>query len=136
MELACPLPGQSQPNITSPGFDSWVVGGDGWIDTGAIYGLANSRELVAGLLRELHPADRLIIVPSVALSGISTSGGLKLDSIRHGCEASLRRLRRRTDRTFANFTGWMRVACQWRIPGLRRCKWFRPSLGCSKIQAP
>ncbi len=72
--------------------------GISWIDTAAVYGLGHSEELVGRLLKELPAGDRPYVF---------TKGGLDWDeqnrmaeprqvlrpeSIRRGCEASLRRL--------------------------------------------
>src|SRR2546428_2571850 len=72
--------------------------GINWIDTAAVYGLGHSEEVVGRLLRELSPAARPLVFTKCGLVWdahdrmAEPRRGLKPESIRAECDASLRRL--------------------------------------------
>lgn len=72
--------------------------GINWIDTAAVYGLGHSEELVGRLLRKLPAGDRPYVFTKGGLAWdekdrmAEPRQDLRPDSIRRGCEASLRRL--------------------------------------------
>jgi aryl-alcohol dehydrogenase-like predicted oxidoreductase len=75
-----------------------IEAGINWIDTAAVYGLGHSEEVVGQLLRELPAADRPFVFTKCGLAWndndrmAKPERGLKPESIRRECEASLRRL--------------------------------------------
>ncbi len=72
--------------------------GINWIDTAAVYGLGHAEEVVGRLLRELPASARPYVFTKCGLIWDDNNRMkeprrvLKPDSIRHECEASLRRL--------------------------------------------
>jgi aryl-alcohol dehydrogenase-like predicted oxidoreductase len=112
--------GTSDLFITPVGFGAWAIGGSGWefawgaqddqesvaairaaldagvnwIDTAAVYGLGHSEEVVARALEGMHDRPYVFTKCSRVWNKDGSIGhSLKADSIRHECEASLRRLR-------------------------------------------
>jgi aryl-alcohol dehydrogenase-like predicted oxidoreductase len=106
--------------ITPIGFGAWAIGGSGWefawgaqddrdsiaaihealdagvnwIDTAAVYGLGHSEEVVARALEGVRDRPYVFTKCSMVWDERRQIGhGLKADSIRRECEASLRRLR-------------------------------------------
>lgn len=72
--------------------------GINWIDTAAVYGLGHSEELIGRLLRELPKAERPYVFTKCGLLWDDKNPfadprrGLRPETIRRECEASLRRL--------------------------------------------
>src|SRR5437016_6511652 len=112
--------GTSDLHITPIGFGAWAIGGGGWefawgtqddrdsiaairealdaginwIDTAAVYGLGHSEEVVARALEGVRDRPYVFTKCSMVWDDHREIGhSLKADSIRRGCEASLRRLR-------------------------------------------
>jgi aryl-alcohol dehydrogenase-like predicted oxidoreductase len=113
--------GNSDLAITPIGFGAWAIGGGGWafgwgdqddedsvgsihealelginwIDTAAVYGLGHSEEVVAKALANVPVSRRPYVFTKCARvwdENRQIGKCLKADSIRHECEASLRRL--------------------------------------------
>src|SRR6476661_609567 len=112
--------GKSELFITPIGFGAWAIGGSGWefawgsqddfdslaaihealdaginwIDTAAVYGLGHSEEVVARALQGMNNRPYVFTKCSMVWDERREIGhSLKAESIRHECEASLRRLR-------------------------------------------
>jgi aryl-alcohol dehydrogenase-like predicted oxidoreductase len=112
--------GSSDMFITPIGFGAWAIGGGGWefawgaqddsdsvaaihealdagvnwIDTAAVYGLGHSEEVVARAIQGMRVRPYIFTKCSMVWDEHRAIGHrLKADSIRHECEASLRRLR-------------------------------------------
>jgi aryl-alcohol dehydrogenase-like predicted oxidoreductase len=112
--------GDSDLEITPMGFGAWAVGGDwqfgwgaqddresvaaihralelgiNWIDTAAAYGLGHSEEVVARALREWAGPRPYVFTKCGILwnDKDEVSYGVRADSVRRECEASLRRLK-------------------------------------------
>jgi aryl-alcohol dehydrogenase-like predicted oxidoreductase len=115
--------GNSDLFITPIGFGAWAIGGSGWefawggqddrdsvaaihealdagvnwIDTAAVYGLGHSEKVVARALEGVRDRPYVFTKCSMVWNERRQIGrSLKADSIRHECEASLRRLRAET----------------------------------------
>jgi aryl-alcohol dehydrogenase-like predicted oxidoreductase len=113
--------GTSDLYITPIGFGAWAIGGGGWmfgwgpqddaesiqairhavdvginwIDTAAVYGLGHSEEVVGRAIKTIPVADRPYVFTKCSLSWDASRTirhNLHAESIRHECEASLRRL--------------------------------------------
>jgi aryl-alcohol dehydrogenase-like predicted oxidoreductase len=112
--------GNSDLNITPIGFGAWAIGGSGWefgwghqddnesiaaikaaldagvnwIDTAAVYGLGHSEEIVARALESVRTRPYIFSKCSRTWDENRKIGFcLKAESIRHECEASLKRLK-------------------------------------------
>ncbi len=112
--------GNTELKITPIGIGAWAMGGAGWqwswgpqndsdsvaaiqaaldlginwIDTAAVYGLGHSEEVVARALHQRNPRPFVFTkCERVWNEHGEISGSLKAESIRHECEASLRRLK-------------------------------------------
>jgi aryl-alcohol dehydrogenase-like predicted oxidoreductase len=112
--------GNSDLHITPIGFGAWAIGGSGWefawggqddsdsiaaihealdagvnwIDTAAVYGLGHSEEVVAHALAGMANRPYVFTKCSMIWDEQRQIGhSLKAESIRHECEASLRRLK-------------------------------------------
>jgi aryl-alcohol dehydrogenase-like predicted oxidoreductase len=112
--------GNSDLNITTIGFGAWAIGGAGWqfswgpqddnesiaaihaaldmgvnwIDTAAVYGLGHSEEVVAQALEGLRNRPYIFTKCSRTWDETGKIGwGLKAESVRRECEASLKRLK-------------------------------------------
>ena len=112
--------GDSDLHITPIGIGAWAIGGGGWngsmgpqndsdsvpaihaalnaglnwIDTAALYGLGHSEEMVARALHGRTPKPFVFTkCERVWDSDGNIGASLKASSIRHECEASLRRLK-------------------------------------------
>jgi aryl-alcohol dehydrogenase-like predicted oxidoreductase len=112
--------GNSDLHITPIGFGAWAIGGSGWdfawgaqddddsvaairealdngvnwIDTAAVYGLGHSEEVVARALEGMVNRPYVFTKCSMVWDKQRRiSYSLKAESIRHECEASLRRLK-------------------------------------------
>lgn len=112
--------GNSDLSVTRVGFGAWAIGGDwqfgwgtqddaksiaaihralelgvNWIDTAAIYGLGHSEEVVARALGEWK-GNRPYVFTKCGMiwnSNGEVGYSLRAVSVRHECEASLRRLK-------------------------------------------
>ena len=114
------LLGNSDLAITPIGFGAWAIGGDwefgwgaqddaesiaaihralelgiNWVDTAPAYGLGHSEETVARALREWKGARPYVFTKCGMLwdDKHNIYYSLRADSVRHECEASLRRLK-------------------------------------------
>ena len=112
--------GNSDLAITPIGFGAWAIGGDwefgwgaqddaqsvrainralelgvNWIDTAAVYGLGHSEDVVARALREWKGARPYVFTKCgmVWNDQRKVDYSLRAESVRHECEASLRRLK-------------------------------------------
>ena len=118
MEISCL--GNSDLRITPIGIGAWAIGGGGWngsmgpqndsdsipaihaaldyglnwIDTAALYGLGHSEEMVARAIQRRTPKPYVFTKCERVWDGEGNIGAcLKAESIRRGCEDSLRRLK-------------------------------------------
>lgn len=114
--------GHSDLQITPIGFGAWAIGGGGWafawggqddsdsitairealdagvnwIDTAAVYGLGHSEQIVARALEGVRHRPYLFTKCERIWDEKGKIGpSLKAGSLRHECETSLKRLRRR-----------------------------------------
>ena len=118
MEISCL--GNSDLRITPVGIGAWAIGGGGWngsmgpqndsdsipaihaaldyglnwIDTAALYGLGHSEEMVARAIQRRTPKPYVFTKCERVWDEDGNIGAcLKAESIRRGCEDSLRRLK-------------------------------------------